>query len=263
MSRRCSWRGSPAGTQRTLSSGALLVGHPEHADRAGPDQAAGERRLGQQDQRVQRVAVLAQGVLDEAVVGRVLSGREQGPVQAEPARLVVQLVLVASALGDLDEDVELHTADTVTVPTDRLTGAARWLVLPVRCSSRCSPRPFVLGLVSGARAVPGSVQSAQQAPVVLAPAKGEGVAPTAAGVQKALAAILKDPSLGKHRGIYVYDASRGQAVFSAGTATAVHPGVHAEAADDGLGAGDPRSRSHLHHEGGERGQRLDRPGRWW
>ena len=80
-----------------------------------------------------------------------------------------------------------------------------------------------VGLVSGARAVPGSVQSAQQAPVVLAPAKGEGVAPTAAGVQKALAAILKDPSLGKHRGIYVYDASRGQAVFAAGTATPFTP----------------------------------------
>ena len=30
-----------------------------------------------------------------------------------------------------------------------------------------------VGLVSGARAVPGSVQTAQQAPVVLAPAKGE------------------------------------------------------------------------------------------
>lgn len=80
-----------------------------------------------------------------------------------------------------------------------------------------------VGLVSGARAVPGSVQTAQQAPVVLAPAKGGGVAPTAAGVQKALAAILKDPSLGKHRGIYVYDASRGKAVFSAGTATPFTP----------------------------------------
>ncbi|HET6985203.1 MAG TPA: D-alanyl-D-alanine carboxypeptidase, partial [Kribbella sp.] len=78
-------------------------------------------------------------------------------------------------------------------------------------------------LVSGARAVPGSVQTAQQAPVVLAPAKAEGVAPTAAGVQKALAAFLRDPSLGKHRGIYVYDASRGKPVFSAGTATPFTP----------------------------------------
>ena len=70
--------------------------------------------------------------------------------------------------------------------------------------------------VSGARAVPGSVQATQQAPAVLAPAKAEGVAPTAVGVQKALAAILKDPSLGKHHGVYVYDASRGKPVFSVG-----------------------------------------------
>ena len=80
-----------------------------------------------------------------------------------------------------------------------------------------------VGLVSGARAVPGSVQAAQQAPAVLAPAKAEGVAPTAAGVQKALAAIIADPSLGKHRGIYVYDASRGKTVFSAGTAVPFTP----------------------------------------
>jgi D-alanyl-D-alanine carboxypeptidase/D-alanyl-D-alanine-endopeptidase (penicillin-binding protein 4) len=79
------------------------------------------------------------------------------------------------------------------------------------------------GLVSSARAVPGSVRTAQQAPPVLAPATTEGVAPTAAGVGKALAAILKDPSLGPHHGVYVYDASRGKAVFSVGAATPYTP----------------------------------------
>ncbi len=75
------------------------------------------------------------------------------------------------------------------------------------------------GLVSGAQAVPVSSQSGTAAaPLVLEPAKAEGAAPTAAGVQKALAAVLKDPSLGKHFGIYVYDASRGKPVFSVGTA---------------------------------------------
>jgi D-alanyl-D-alanine carboxypeptidase/D-alanyl-D-alanine-endopeptidase (penicillin-binding protein 4) len=56
------------------------------------------------------------------------------------------------------------------------------------------------------------------APVVLPPAQTEGVAPTAAGVQRVLAPALADPSLGKHRGAYVYDASRSKAVFSTGTA---------------------------------------------
>ena len=108
MSRRCSCRGSSAGHAEHLVVAALLVGHPEHADGAGLDQAAGERRLLDQHERVERVAVLAERVLDEAVVGRVLGGGEQRPVEADPAGLVVHLVLVALPLGDLDRDVELH-----------------------------------------------------------------------------------------------------------------------------------------------------------
>ncbi|WP_405062481.1 D-alanyl-D-alanine carboxypeptidase/D-alanyl-D-alanine-endopeptidase [Kribbella sp. NBC_01505] len=76
------------------------------------------------------------------------------------------------------------------------------------------------GLVGGAGAVPTVVQAA---PAVLTPATAEGVAPTAAGVQKALAAVLADPSLGKHRGVYVYDVSRDKVVFSTGTATPYTP----------------------------------------
>ena len=63
---------------------AGLVGHPEHPDRAAPDQAAGERRLLEDHHRVERVAVEAQGVLDVAVVGRVLRRGEQRPVQPDP-----------------------------------------------------------------------------------------------------------------------------------------------------------------------------------
>src|SRR5580693_4574972 len=87
---------------------ALLVGHPEHPDRAAADQAAGEGGLLDQDHRVERVAVLAQGVRDEAVVGRVLSRGEQRPVQADQAAFVVDLVLVPAAPRDLDQDVEFH-----------------------------------------------------------------------------------------------------------------------------------------------------------
>jgi D-alanyl-D-alanine carboxypeptidase/D-alanyl-D-alanine-endopeptidase (penicillin-binding protein 4) len=74
------------------------------------------------------------------------------------------------------------------------------------------------GLVSGAQAAPTAATGTTAAPAVLEPAKPEGVAPTAAGVQKALALALNDPSLGKHFGAYVYDASRGKPVFSTGTA---------------------------------------------
>ncbi|HEY3508732.1 MAG TPA: D-alanyl-D-alanine carboxypeptidase/D-alanyl-D-alanine-endopeptidase [Kribbella sp.] len=88
------------------------------------------------------------------------------------------------------------------------------LVSTVLCAGLCT------SMVSSARAVP---ESARQAPPVLAPVTTKGPAPTAAGVGKALAAILKDPSLGPHHGIYVYDASRGKPVFSVGAATPYTP----------------------------------------
>ena len=80
---RCQ-RGSCRGDAHDLVVRPLLVGHAEHADGPTGDQAARERRLAQQDECVQRVAVLAEGVLDEAVVGRVLGRGEQRAVEADP-----------------------------------------------------------------------------------------------------------------------------------------------------------------------------------
>jgi hypothetical protein len=91
-----------------LLVGPGLVGHAEHADGAAGDQAAGEGRLVEQHQGVQRVAVPAEGALHEPVVGRVAGAGEQPPVQADAPGVVVHLVLVALPLRDLDGDVELH-----------------------------------------------------------------------------------------------------------------------------------------------------------
>ena len=85
---------------------AGLVVHVQHPDRPGCDPHAGIHRVLEQDERVERVTVAAQGVGDEAVVGRVGRGREQAPVEEHAARLVIDLVLVAAATRDLDHDVD-------------------------------------------------------------------------------------------------------------------------------------------------------------
>src|SRR5262249_30340007 len=86
------------GYAENLVVAALFVRHPEHTDGAAPDQAAGERRLLEQHEGVERVAVVAEGAFDEAVVGRVLGRGEKGTVQPDPPGLVIHLVLVALSL---------------------------------------------------------------------------------------------------------------------------------------------------------------------
>src|SRR6185312_2514774 len=87
----------------------LLIAHPEHPDRPAADQAARKGGLLHQHQRVQRITVLTEAVLDEAVVSGVLGGREQRTVQPDATGPVVHLVLVALPLRDLNRHIELHT----------------------------------------------------------------------------------------------------------------------------------------------------------
>ncbi len=87
---------------------ALLVGHVEDAHGAHADAAARERRLADEHERVERVAVLGQRALDVAVVGRVAHRGEEPAVERDPAELVVPLVLVPRAGGDLHEHDAVH-----------------------------------------------------------------------------------------------------------------------------------------------------------
>ena len=80
----------------------------EHADDADANTAAGKRGLADEDEGVERIAVLGQRALDEAVVRRVRHGGEQTPVEDDRAELLVELVLVARPGRDLDEDHDVH-----------------------------------------------------------------------------------------------------------------------------------------------------------
>ena len=97
------------GYAQHLGVPAAVVGHVEHCDRAGLNQHARQQvEILQHDQCVQRIAVFTQGVLEVAVVRGVLHGGEEDAVQAEAVRLVVDLVLDARSLGDLDGHIVLH-----------------------------------------------------------------------------------------------------------------------------------------------------------
>ena len=153
-----------------------LIAHPEHADCAAPDDDAGEGWLLQQDEGIQRITVLAQGVVDEAIVVRVAGRGEEHAVEADAARLMIQLVLIATATRNLDRDVELHGLHNASLLLISVSGVRRMLTILL-----------MSGLIGvGLMAPP--PQASHAAP---------STAPTAAGVERAVARILRDPALGQ------------------------------------------------------------------
>ena len=85
---------------------ALLVAHAHHADRARLDDGQRIDGLLPEHQRVERIAIVAVGPRDEAVVGGIVHGAVEHAIETEQPRLLVQLVLVLAALGDFDHDRE-------------------------------------------------------------------------------------------------------------------------------------------------------------
>ncbi len=59
-----------------------------------------------QDQSIERISVVAIRARNEAVVGRIVHGAVEHPVETQEARLLVEFVFVGAALGDFDDDGE-------------------------------------------------------------------------------------------------------------------------------------------------------------
>ena len=100
MSRRCSWPRVVAGHAEDLVVAALLVVHPEHAD--GARTGSGSRGTSAPGRRTSASSGSPSSprrVLDEAVVGRVLRGGEQRPVQPDPPALWSTSYLFRPPLG--------------------------------------------------------------------------------------------------------------------------------------------------------------------
>src|SRR6266545_4079975 len=84
---------------------AFIV-HAEHPDRAGLDDAAGEGRQVRHHQHVERVVVVVVGLRDESIIAGVMNRRVEHPVELEGAGLLVVLIFIARAFGDLDDHVD-------------------------------------------------------------------------------------------------------------------------------------------------------------
>lgn len=104
-----------------LGIGAVLVFHPEHPDRAASHPYTGVSGVFQQHHGVERIAVFAQGVWNEAVVGGVDGGGKEAAVEAHYPFLMVPLVFVAATCGNFNDDINDFTHNPPRVRYGRMT----------------------------------------------------------------------------------------------------------------------------------------------
>jgi len=100
-----------------LLIGPFFVPHLKHTYRFYSDVTAGKGSLTHQDQRIEGVAVFRQGAGEKAVVGRIMDGREEHPIQEKTARFRVIFVFVAAAAGNFHYYYEAHTFPPVDAVT--------------------------------------------------------------------------------------------------------------------------------------------------
>ena len=89
-----------------LLVGDALVEHLQQADGANLHDAAGEAGCVDEDECVERIAVVGERAGDESVVARVMDRRIEVAVQPEDVELLVVLVLVDALMGNFDDGID-------------------------------------------------------------------------------------------------------------------------------------------------------------
>src|SRR5690242_11889354 len=128
---------------------ALLVAHREHADRARAQDTERQHRLLTEYQHVERVAVVAVRLWQEAVIRRVVHGGVEDAIDREQPRALVELVLHLGAFRNLDHGPKVPR-DVIAEP-DVVPGIHRSRMI----LSGAIPRRATEGL-GGSRRVPQS-----------------------------------------------------------------------------------------------------------
>jgi hypothetical protein len=89
----------------------VVVGHGENADRVAFNKAHGLELFSAQDEDIEGVAVFGVGAGDEALVGWIMGGGVQNPVQPEHAGRFVHLIFLLAAFGDFNDCNEFFGLD--------------------------------------------------------------------------------------------------------------------------------------------------------
>jgi cytochrome c-type biogenesis protein CcmE len=83
-----------------------LINHCHQSDHPRMDDGEGNYGFLAKHQNVQRVVIFRQSLRDETVVGWIVNGGVQDPVEFDQAARLVEFVLYAGARGDLNDRVE-------------------------------------------------------------------------------------------------------------------------------------------------------------
>ncbi len=105
---------------------ALVVFHHQHAHRPAFDHGPGNNRRARNHQRIERIAILTQGVGHKAIIGGVAHGRVQKAIDKQRSAGLVKLIFHGLATDrHLDQDIQafrriIPRRDQINAHADRI-----------------------------------------------------------------------------------------------------------------------------------------------